>query len=119
VVIELRNPGVCFTKQRGQMPEGDLSLARQRRTHCGPREGVLPSASASEAGRGCWSSLKSYARHLSSVAVHIVGNILGGRDFGPQPLYCTFALAAGPGWTLLDGVPSGRTQTAEAEPVRA
>jgi hypothetical protein len=101
------------------MPEGELRLERQRRTHLGPHDGVLPTASASAAARVCWFNAKPYARHLSSVAVHIVGNILGGRDFGPQPLYCTFALAAGPGWTLLDGVPSGRTQTAEAEPVRA
>jgi B9 domain-containing protein 2 len=49
--------------------------------------------------------------------VHIVGQIHGAQHFdsAAAATFCRWRLVAGPGWTVLDGVPSGQTQTAEID----
>jgi hypothetical protein len=48
------------------------------------------------------------------LAVHVIGSLLGAKDFPASSLYCHFAVAArGPHWTLLSGSMEGETHIVE------
>ncbi len=51
---------------------------------------------------------------LSWPTVHIIGTLLGAKDFSGAALYCHFnILPRGSHWTLLAGSPDGETQVVD------
>lgn len=42
--------------------------------------------------------------------LHVIGELVGGKDFPSCDLFCKFGLVTGPDWRLLEGHESGQTQ---------
>jgi hypothetical protein len=42
--------------------------------------------------------------------LHVIGELVGGKDFPSANLFCKFGIVAGPDWRLLEGLDSGQTQ---------
>ena len=42
--------------------------------------------------------------------LHVIGELVGGKDFPSANLFCKFGIVAGPDWRLLEGMDSGQTQ---------
>jgi len=48
--------------------------------------------------------------------LHVIGELVGGKDFPSANLFCKFGIVAGPDWRLLEGLDSGQTQVTLAGP---